>query len=240
MIGRIILLLTCLCIPEASSWLATITHKPRTGSLAATLVIGTNTSALSSGTIESETNPPSTTRTPLVKLTPDLLQRKAPLTRGEILKEKELTSGSLWSLNTRDSFLKAIDDKEGTEKLTVVKYHAHYCKTCQRMSIPFKQLSKSYEDVHFIRLEATEDFSSEQLRSLGVNSFPFIQVYRGSNCVASFKGGGPYFRRKIQDTIEECLKRENWEAFYKEFQQYIAENAQARLELAQKTHVLSQ
>ena len=99
------------------------------------------------------------------------------------------------------------------------------------MSIPFKQLSKSYQSIHFVRLEATEDFSSDQLRALGVTSFPFVQIYRGSQCVASFKGGGPYFRRKIQDTIEECLKRNNWEVFYDEFRPHIEENAQARLKL---------
>lgn len=235
MIAHIVLLWICLCIPKGSSWLTSVTPKAKVSSLAATLVIGTNTSALSSGMTGHENNPPSATRTPLVKLTPDVLQRKAALPRGDLLKEKEFTTGFLWSLNTRDSFLKAIDAKSGTEKLTVVKFHAHYCKTCQRMSIPFKQLSKSYEDILFIRLEATDDFSSDQLRSLGVDSFPFIQIYRGSNCVASFKGGGPYFRRKIQDTIEECLKRDNWAAFCDEYRQYIKENAQARSELAQTT-----
>jgi thioredoxin-like negative regulator of GroEL len=209
-------------IPSVVSWLARPTPWTRmttnkVTSLAATLVIGTNTTAVS---LDNEVP----TRTPLVKL--DDLQRKST-SRSDQLKEKEFTTGTVWSLHTRDSFCQAIDAQSHTHQLTVIKFHAHYCKTCQRMSIPFKQLSKTYEHIQFVRLEATEDFSSEQLRSLGVTSFPFLQIYRGSHCVASFAGGGPYFRRKLQDTLEECLKRDDWEAFYEEYRSYIEENAQA-------------
>ncbi|GAX09692.1 hypothetical protein FisN_19Lh159 [Fistulifera solaris] len=212
-------------IPDVVSWLATTTtttsptrRRTITTSLAATLVIGTNLTAVSFDNVESPT------RTPLVKW--DDLHRNP-------LKEKEFTTGTVWSLHTRDSFCRTIDAPRDDDEnqLTVVKFHAHYCKTCQRMSIPFKQLSKTYEHIQFVRLEATEDFSSDQLRSLGVTSFPFLQIYRGSHCVASFPGGGPYFRRKLQDTLEECLKRENWEAFYEEYRSYMEENAQARARL---------
>ncbi|GAX19581.1 hypothetical protein FisN_19Hh159 [Fistulifera solaris] len=217
-VARIVLLLSWM-IPDVVSWLATTPQTRRTTALAATMVIGTNTTAVS---FEKQT------RTPLVTLD-ELHSRK------DSLKEKEFITGPVWSLHTRESFCRIIDAQRDTQQLTVVKFHAHYCKTCQRMSIPFKLLRKTYEQIQFVRLEATEDFSSDQLRSLGVTSFPFLHIYRGSHCVASFAGGGPYFRRKLQDTVEECLKRDNWEDFYEEYQSYIEENAQARARLMEES-----
>lgn len=77
--------------------------------------------------------------------------------------------------------------------------------------------------IKFISVETTAN--PKIIEKLGVKKFPFLQIYRNGECVASF-GTGPAhnFQSIVGDTIEQKLKMsvEDWEAFRKEFQSEIA------------------
>lgn len=122
------------------------------------------------------------------------------------------------------------------DQLTVVKYYAHYCKICQRAGIQLKKVASEYPDVRFGKVESMVfPDSAQTLRSLGVSKFPFVQIYRRGQCVASFSTGPSHlFVKKIRDTIDICRNRtpEEWDAFTTEFSNEIESNRQARENLS--------
>jgi hypothetical protein len=82
--------------------------------------------------------------------------------------------------------------------------------------------------------------SSDTLRCLGVTKFPFVQIYRQGNCVASFSTGPSHmFVRKVRDTLGLCLDRSasastttgadaEWDRFFHEYHDEIVANRRAR------------
>lgn len=123
--------------------------------------------------------------------------------------------------------------------LTVVKYYAHYCKICQRAGIQFQKIATEHPNVRFGRVESMViPDSANTLRSLGVTKFPFVQIYRRGQCVASFSTGPSHlFAKKVRDTIAICLNRtpEEWDAFTTEFSSEIESNREARESLASRS-----
>lgn len=121
---------------------------------------------------------------------------------------------------------------QNEDELMVVKYYAHYCKICQRAGIQLKKIASEYPDVRFAKVESMVfPDSAQSLRSLGVTKFPFVQIYRKGQCVASFSTGPSHlFVKKVRDTIDICLNRspEEWESFVSEFSNEIEANQQAR------------
>lgn len=77
--------------------------------------------------------------------------------------------------------------------------------------------------IRFISVETTAN--PKIIEQLGVKKFPFLQIYRNRECVASF-GTGPAhnFQRIVGDTIEQKLNMsvEQWEQFRTEFQSEIS------------------
>jgi len=118
------------------------------------------------------------------------------------------------------------------EELTIVKFYAHYCKICQRAGMQFKKISAEYPQVRFGKVESQVfPDSANTLRDLGVSKFPFIQIFRKGQCVASFSTGPSHiFVKKVRDTLDTCLQRtpEEWDAFTTEFSNEIEANRQAR------------
>lgn len=124
----------------------------------------------------------------------------------------------------------------GGDELTVIKYHAHYCKICQRAGIQLKKVASEFPDVRFGKVESMVfPDSANTLRSLGVSKFPFVQIYRHGECVASFSTGPSHmFVKRVRDTIGDCQRRspEEWQHFTTEFANEIASNHEARQALS--------
>jgi len=125
------------------------------------------------------------------------------------------------------------DDTEPHDGLTLVLFHAHYCKICQRATMQLTKAAREYPSVRFARVEARvfPEPAADHLRTLGVSKFPFVQLYRGGDCVASFSTGPTHmFMRKVRDTLGLCLERDEacWESFSSEFSAEIASNRGAR------------
>ena len=120
--------------------------------------------------------------------------------------------------------------------LTLVLFHAHYCKICQRATMQLVKASKEYPTVRFAKIEAQTmpDPAADNLRQLGVSKFPFLQIYRHGDCVASFSTGPTHmFLRKVRGTLDLCLERDEdcWKEFCHEFATEIRVNRDARHQL---------
>ena len=80
-----------------------------------------------------------------------------------------------------------------------------------------------------VEITANQDLCS----TLEIKKFPFVQIYRNRECVASF-GTGPAhnFQRAVGGTIDEklAMNNEQWENFRSEFKPQIGEGLE-KLEL---------
>ena len=129
-----------------------------------------------------------------------------------------------------------IDENESGTSLTLVLFHAHYCKICQRATMKLTRAAREYPSVNFAKVEARviPEPASDNLRSLGISKFPFVQIFRKGGCVASFSTGPAHlFMHKVRDTLDLCLERDEdcWEAFTTDFATEIESNRDARRNL---------
>eukprot|EP00551_Chaetoceros_affinis_P004546 CAMPEP_0203677440 /NCGR_PEP_ID=MMETSP0090-20130426/28222_1 /ASSEMBLY_ACC=CAM_ASM_001088 /TAXON_ID=426623 /ORGANISM="Chaetoceros affinis, Strain CCMP159" /LENGTH=223 /DNA_ID=CAMNT_0050544333 /DNA_START=315 /DNA_END=986 /DNA_ORIENTATION=- len=137
--------------------------------------------------------------------------------------------GPVEPISSVDGFLGAI---EGAPKdcLVVVLYHAKWCKVCARVTVKMRQMAQRMEKkgtpcpVKFISVEVTAN--NEICSTLGIKKFPFIQMYRNRECVASF-GTGPAhnFQKAVGGTLDEkfTLTEDQWDNFRTEFKKEISE-----------------
>lgn len=144
-------------------------------------------------------------------------------------------SSSVKLLATTQELLDTMEGDGSPEKLVVIKYHAHYCKICQRAGLGFKKVATEYPDVQFAKVESLVfPDKAKTLRSLGVTRFPFVQIYRQGKCVASFSTG-PSHRlvRRVRANIYDCRQRskEEWEEFSNQSSDEIQSNLLARRDL---------
>ena len=136
--------------------------------------------------------------------------------------------------------LDEIDDAPPNE-LTVVLFFAHYCKTCHRTIVPFKQLANdSVPGVTFVRFE-TSALSPKQFSSLGIDRVPFLHLYRNWICVASFSATQKMsltstkivLRPRLLENILICQNRSmlDWSSFRKTYNKEIEANKAARTKI---------
>eukprot|EP00533_Pseudo-nitzschia_delicatissima_P001382 CAMPEP_0116102420 /NCGR_PEP_ID=MMETSP0327-20121206/13339_1 /TAXON_ID=44447 /ORGANISM="Pseudo-nitzschia delicatissima, Strain B596" /LENGTH=300 /DNA_ID=CAMNT_0003594457 /DNA_START=95 /DNA_END=997 /DNA_ORIENTATION=+ len=166
--------------------------------------------------------PPKTSQTQRTKRqTP-----KSPVTTVESIEEL---------LAVMDCHQDTITTQEDCE-MTLILFHAHYCKICQRATMQLTKAAREYPMVNFAKVESKviPEPSSDNLRTLGISKFPFVQIYRNGDCVASFSTGPTHmFMRKVRGTLDLCLERDEdcWEGFSTEFASEIQGNRDARNQL---------
>lgn len=149
-------------------------------------------------------------------------------------------------------FLATLDHHQ--EDLAVVLYAASFCKLCQRATMVYKQLANkcladsssaahhhgttdAVSSMRFYRLEVEPHDALARLKPLGINKFPFVQIYWRGDCVASFSTGPSHlFRKKVDDTIQVCASRtpEGWQEVCRAFGAEIQDNHRVRNELRQQ------
>jgi len=147
------------------------------------------------------------------------------------------------SVTTHTNAMDLLDqiDTAPPNDLTVVLFFAHYCKTCQRAIVPFKQLANDSEpSVRFVRFE-TSSLSPKQFFSLGIDRVPFLQIYRNGICVASFSATEKtsltsrkmVLRPRLLENIEACKRRSliEWSAFRDQYDAEIEANKFARAKI---------
>ena len=171
--------------------------------------------SLSSSTFETQ-DPPQTTTS---KATPKRTA-KSPVTTVESAEEL----ATLMDCTIADN---------NSDQLTLILFHAHYCKICQRATMQLTKAAREYPNVNFAKVESkvVPEPQADNLRALGITKFPFVQIFRHGDCVASFSTGPTHmFLRSVRGTLDLCLQRDNqaWSDFAIEFEEYIRENRDAR------------
>jgi thiol-disulfide isomerase/thioredoxin len=145
-------------------------------------------------------------------------------------------TNSVKLLTTTRDLLNVMQGDASPDKLVVVKFYAHYCKICQRAGIQLKKVAGEYPDIDFCKVECLViPDTANTLRSLGVTRFPFVQIYRQGQCVASFATGPSHlFVKRIQATLDECQKRteSEWDQFVETLSTEIQSNLGVRTNLS--------
>lgn len=141
------------------------------------------------------------------------------------------TTGGIQTLASATQLLDAIDQSE--ERPTMVMFHSHFEPACVRAQHQYRRISGSPvgDDMTLTRLESSV-LSESFLKSLGVERYPHIQIYKSRKCVASFSVPQTYvFRSLVTNSLEEVKQRqpEEWDTFYRKFENEIQEK-QAALE----------
>ena len=115
------------------------------------------------------------------------------------------------------------------------RYHAKWCKICARANVKYKQTAIKYTSpdtqhpvpIKFVSVESSENM--EVIKQFGIKRFPFIQIYRNMECVASFGTGPAYnFKKVVESTVDEKLNTpvSEWDAFRNEFKNEISQGLQ--------------
>jgi len=175
---------------------------------------------------------PVTQNQPIPKVPPSTNKRQTT---------KSINKGPVTTVETMEELLAIMDGEHdasaGKESsLSLILFHAHYCKICQRATMQLTRAAKDYPSVHFAKVEAKvfPEPAGDNLRMLGVSKFPFVQIYRKRDCVASFSTGPTHmFLRKVRETLDMCIERDtdSWEQFSNEFSNEIEANRDARRSL---------
>jgi len=136
--------------------------------------------------------------------------------------------GPVTAAHSIEEFLDLIEDTEENE-LVIVKIHAKWCKVCARAILKYKKMALKYAGIDtpvpikFISVEASAN--KKIIEELEIKKFPYLQIYRNRECVASF-GTGPAhnFQRAVGGTVEQKLNTElsEWNAFRSEFKSEIS------------------
>ena len=171
--------------------------------------------SLSSSTFETQDPPQTTTSKSTPKRT-----AKSPVTTVESAEELA-------------SLMDCTNNDNNSDQLTLILFHAHYCKICQRATMQLTKAAREYPNVNFAKVESKviPEPQADNLRTLGITKFPFVQIFRHGDCVASFSTGPTHmFLRSVRGTLDLCLQRDDqaWSDFAIEFEQYIQENRDAR------------
>lgn len=139
-------------------------------------------------------------------------------------------TGPVRTITTIEGFLDALGNSP-PNGLVIVKYHAKFCKVCARVIIKYKKLADRLSSAQTpvpitftdVEITANRDLCS----TLGIKKFPFVQIYRNMECVASF-GTGPAhnFKKVVDGSINEKLLMtdEDWNKFRTEFETEILDN----------------
>lgn len=137
--------------------------------------------------------------------------------------------GPVEPIDSIDGFLHAIESVP-KNSIVVVQYHAKWCKVCARVTVKMRQMAQRLQKkelpvpVSFISVEVSAN--SEICSTLGIKKFPFVQMYRNSECIVSF-GTGPAhnFQRVVGGTLDQklSLTEDQWEEFRTEFKTEIAQ-----------------
>jgi len=65
---------------------------------------------------------------------------------------------------------------EETEKVTVVRFYAPWCRACKRVEAPFERLARQHPEMKFVQLPMS-DSTRALIGGLGVSAIPYGHVY---------------------------------------------------------------
>ena len=122
-------------------------------------------------------------------------------------------------LQSLGDFLNYIDSAP-RDSLSVVKFYANSCPMCKRIELKYKKMARVYqnEPIQFAEIEKTAH--SGLFPTLGVETYPYIQIYRNGQCVAAHGcESDKIFEPMVNDTIQRELQMttDDWNSFLTAF-----------------------
>jgi len=122
-------------------------------------------------------------------------------------------------LTSLDDFLNYIDGAP-PDSLAVVKFYAKICPLCKRIEMKYKKMSRFYSTapIQFAEIEKTAH--PDLFSVLGVDTYPYIQIYRNGQCVAAHgTESDKTFEPVVHDTVQRelMMSPEDWNSFLHSF-----------------------
>mmetsp|Transcript_21948 Transcript_21948/g.45123 ORF Transcript_21948/g.45123 Transcript_21948/m.45123 type:complete len:450 (-) Transcript_21948:33-1382(-) len=149
--------------------------------------------------------------------------------------EDERVYRSVRTLTSESDLLYLLEANNGDEndEMVAIMFHSHFDHSCLRAQHKFRKIAierqKNQLPCTMARIEASV-LSERTLRSLGVEKYPHIQIYRKRSrqtpkeCVASFSIPQSFlFSRMLHQSLKTIDMRtpEEWKAFYNQHQNEI-------------------
>ncbi|KAL3922270.1 MAG: hypothetical protein SGILL_002294 [Bacillariaceae sp.] len=130
------------------------------------------------------------------------------------------------SLKTLDEFCEMIDNAP-PNTLVAMKFYGTSCPLCKRISIKYKKMSRFYGNAPIVFCEIHNRAHPQLFDTLGITTFPYLQLYRNQQCIASHATvSETVFERIVNDTIQQFLSmrgESQWTSFLENFQEPIAQ-----------------
>jgi thiol-disulfide isomerase/thioredoxin len=76
--------------------------------------------------------------------------------------------------STQDDYKALVGDE--TEKVTVVRFYAPWCRACHRTAPLFDRLAAAHPNVNFVKVPVSED-TKHVMAAMGVTKLPYGQIY---------------------------------------------------------------
>lgn len=130
-------------------------------------------------------------------------------------------------LTSLEDFLEFVDSAP-PDSLSVIKFYANSCPLCRRIEMKYKKMAHYYQKAPIRFAEVEKTAHPELFSTLGIERFPFIQIYRNSQCVASHgteseKTFGPIVNDTIQREL--MMRPEDWDSFLTAFAEPIRQSS---------------
>mmetsp|Transcript_44379 Transcript_44379/g.107349 ORF Transcript_44379/g.107349 Transcript_44379/m.107349 type:complete len:281 (+) Transcript_44379:200-1042(+) len=146
--------------------------------------------------------------------------RKPPTTTAKLVQ----------NLASLDEFVDCIENAP-PDKLVVVKFYGRSCPLCKRTKPRYQKMAKFYSKaptiIQFVEIEKT--VHPQLFDTLEVTTFPFIQMYRNNQCIASHGTvSSEMFDDVCKDTIQQFLglSKGQWNTFLETFEEPIRKATQ--------------
>ena len=123
------------------------------------------------------------------------------------------------NLKSLDEFLNYIDSAP-QDSLAVVKFFAKSCPLCKKIELKYKKMARFYQTAPIQFAEIEKTVHPGLFVTLGVETYPFIQIYRNGQCVAAHgTESDKMFEPIVNDTIQRELTMtpEDWNTFLTTF-----------------------
>mmetsp|Transcript_36510 Transcript_36510/g.105171 ORF Transcript_36510/g.105171 Transcript_36510/m.105171 type:complete len:225 (+) Transcript_36510:45-719(+) len=124
------------------------------------------------------------------------------------------------NLKSLEEFLNYIDSAP-QDSLAVVKFYAKSCPLCKKIELKYKKMARFYQTAPIQFAEIEKTVHPDLFVTLGVETYPFIQIYRNGQCVAAHgTESDKMFEPIVNDTIQRelTMTAEDWNTFLTTFE----------------------
>ena len=101
-----------------------------------------------------------------------------------------------------------------------VKFYGKSCPLCKRVALKYKKMAKIYSKAPIEFAEIEKTVHPNLFETLEVTTFPYLQIYRNGQCIASHgTESAQLFESIVNDTIQQFLMMQSndWDSFLSAF-----------------------